>query len=307
MSPGCTDALASNFDPSATSNDGCCTYDTAYIAPEKTMELPVELEETSGLILWDGYLWTHNDNSDTRLYGLDPATGKVKRTHILWKVENYDWEEISQDEAYIYVGDFGNNGSGDRQDLHILRVEKNSLKSGKPSIDTIWFSYSDQTDSSPAGPNQTDFDCEAFVVTSDSIYLFTKQWLSGSTTIYALSKEPGEYVAQRRNTLDVGGLVTGATYLEEKGLVVLCGYSGLSQPFLYLLYDYPEQEFFSGNKRRINLALLFHQVEGIATEDGSTFYISNEYSGFRSSGFQNTQKLHVFDLDPFLRKYLEGD
>ena len=61
------------------------------------------------------------------------------------KVENSDWEEISQDDGYIYLGDFGNN-TGDRTDLHILRVEKSSLKSGKPSIDTIWYTYSDQYD-----------------------------------------------------------------------------------------------------------------------------------------------------------------
>ena len=307
LNPGCNDPQASNFDPFATLNDGCCIYDTVYVAPDKTMELRMVLEETSGLILWDGLLWTHNDNSDTRLYGLDTATAEIVKTHILWKVENYDWEEISQDEEFIYLGDFGNNVSGNRKDLHILRVEKNSLKLGKPAMDTIWFTYSDQTDFSPAELNQTEFDCEAFVVSSDSIYLFSKQWLSANTTVYALPKEPGNHVAEKKTTFAIEGLVTGATYLEEKGLLVLCGYSGLLQPFLYLLYDYNDYQFFSGNKRRLNLSLLFHQVEGVATTNGLKYYISNEYSGLRSTGIQNIQKLHILDLGPYIREYLEGD
>lgn len=305
--PGCNDPQARNYDPSSTSNDGCCTYDTVYLSPDKTIELSGELEETSGLILWDGYLWTHNDNSDTRLYGLDTATASVKKTKILWKVENYDWEDIAQDEGYVYLGDFGNNGTGIRKDLHILRVKKESLKAKKPSIDTIWFSYSDQLDFSQADPNRTEFDCEAFVVTSDSIYLFTKKWISASTTVYALPKEPGEHVAEKRGTFAIGGLVTGATYLEEEGLLALCGYSGLVQPFIYVLYDYPDHHFFSGNKRWFNLSILFHQVEGIATDDGLKYYISNEYSSLRSTGIYNSQKLHIFDLGPYLREYLEGD
>ena len=50
---------------------------------EDTMELSEELEETSGLILWDGYLWTHNDNADTKLYGLEAATAEIAREYIL--------------------------------------------------------------------------------------------------------------------------------------------------------------------------------------------------------------------------------
>ena len=74
-------------------------------------------------------------------------------------VENYDWEEISSDSLFIYVGDFGNNVNGNRTDLHILRIEKNSLLINSPVIDTISFTYSDQTDFTPTGSNNTDFDC----------------------------------------------------------------------------------------------------------------------------------------------------
>ena len=276
------------------------------ISPVRTMELSSWVTETSGLILWEGRLWTHNDDSDTRLYEIDTASGSMVRPYLLKGVENYDWEEISQDDGFIYIGDFGNN-MGDRKDLHILRIEKSSLRSGDPAIDTIWFSYSDQVDFSPAGLNSTEFDCEAFVVSPDSIYLFTKQWLTGNTTVYSMSKQSGTHIAEKGATFQIEGLVTGATYLEEKHLLVLCGYSGLIQPFVYLLYDFPDHRFFSGRKRRLNLSILFHQVEGIATEDGLKYFISNEYSSLRAAGFTNIQKIHVLDLEPFLGGYLEGD
>jgi hypothetical protein len=277
------------------------------ITPVRTMELSSWVTETSGLILWEGSLWTHNDDTDTRLYEIDTTTGAVAHMDLLRGGENYDWEDIAQDGAYIYLGDFGNNGTGTRMDLHILRIEKSSLKSGRPSIDTIWFSYSDQVDFNSPGLNNTDFDCEAFVVSSDSIYLFTKQWVSAGTALYSLPKEPGEYVAEKLATFRIGGMVTGATYLEKEHLLALCGYSGLIQPFIYLLYDYPGHHFFSGRSRRLNLSLLFHQVEGIATEDGLKYFISNEYSGLRSAGISYNQQIHVLDLEPFLKGYLDGD
>lgn len=86
---------------------------------------------------------------------------------------NIDWEEISQDADFVYVGDFGNNHNGIRADLHILRITKESILSDHSVIETINFSYSNQTDFAPAGSNNTDFDCEAFIASNGSIFLFT--------------------------------------------------------------------------------------------------------------------------------------
>ena len=36
------------------------------------------LKETSGLVFFDGFFWTHNDDHDSTLYGLDNS-GKIKR------------------------------------------------------------------------------------------------------------------------------------------------------------------------------------------------------------------------------------
>jgi hypothetical protein len=299
---GCTDPLALNFNVTAQQNDGSCVYSPASLTPVQSENLPALLTESSGLIWWEDQLWTHNDSGDNSLYSLDWMVPATLSVYTLGGVQNKDWEEISQDSQYIYLGDFGNNENGNRTDLKILRIEKGSLLGGDPAIDTLFFSYSDQVDFSGSGPNNTDFDCEAFIVGSNRIYLFTKQWVSKGCSVYSLPKEPGNHSAVWEAGFQVDGLITGATYLEGKRLVVLCGYSPLLQPFLFLLYDFNEDRFFEGNKRKIALNLPFHQVEGVCTTNGILYYASNER--FNQSVLTIPQKLHRLDLSMFLESYL---
>ncbi len=302
---GCTDPLASNYNSGATINDGSCIYSSASVVPDTSFTLSTTIQETSGLIFWDHYVWTHNDNTDLNLYSLDTLSGAITQTYTLSGVVNNDWEEISQDDSYIYLGDFGNNANGNRTDLKILRIEKNSILFNAPDIDTISFSYSNQTDFSPTGSCSTDFDCEAFIVSSDSIFLFTKQWIGKQTSVYSLPKTPGTYTAVLKTTYNISGLITGATYLQSKQLVVLCGYSNTLQPFTFLLYDFNGYNFFGGNKRKIAISLSLHQIEGVTTHDGLIYYYSNElFSRFKI--ITNEQKLHIVDLSLYLSNYING-
>ncbi len=300
--PGCTDPQAENYNAKSGQNNGSCSYKNLKIKPDYSFQLSDSLKETSGLIAFENLLWTHNDDHDTTIYGLD-TLGKIRKKIVIPEITNHDWEEISQDSTHIYIGDFGNNYSGNRTDLKILKIEKKAFLEEKLKIETISFSYSDQTDFSASNPNKTDFDCEAFIVSKDSIYLFTKQWKSSKTSIYALSKEPVSQIAKLKSTLDTKGLVTGATYLEDKKLITLCGYTKVGKPFLYLLYDFKNEDFLSGNKRRIDLKLPFHQTEGIATKDGLHYFITNE-SLVRKPILNNPQQIHYFDLSPVLGFYL---
>ena len=299
---GCTDSKANNFNATATINDGSCTYNGANISPATSKNLGAQLPETSGLIFWNNSLWSHNDDTDNKLYSVDTSTAAVIQSYVLNNTANKDWEEISQDANYIYVGNFGNNSNGNRTDLHILRIEKNSLLLQSPIIDTIYFSYSNQTNFSATGANNTNFDCEAFMVTADSIYLFTKQWIAEKTSIYALPKIPGTHIAQLRSTINIQGLATGITYLESKRIAVICGYSKTLQPFLYLLYDFRNDDFANGNKRKVTVNLAFHQLEAIATANGLKYYASNE--NFATLGI--SQKLHTFDLSNLLGTYINS-
>ncbi|MCC7223735.1 MAG: hypothetical protein IT273_08405, partial [Chitinophagales bacterium] len=153
---GCTDPLANNYNATATHNNGTCTYNATSLSASQSSSISSTLDETSGLVWWNEKLWTHNDNTDLHLYGLD-TVGNINTTYTLANTANYDWEEIAQDADYLYVGDIGNNGNGNRTDLHILRIAKNSLSLPIQDIDTIYFSYADQSDFSPAGANNTNY------------------------------------------------------------------------------------------------------------------------------------------------------
>lgn len=301
--PGCTDPLSKNYNPQATLNDGSCEYKMTKVKPITSVKLSDEVNETSGLTYWNGHLYTHNDDTYTTLYALDTLTGTIHHTFEIPGVTNRDWEEITQDSSYVYIGDFGNNHNGSRIDLHIIRLAKDSLITGNPVAELINFTYSDQVMDTIKGGDRTDFDCEAMIVSGDSIYLFTKQWNSKRTSLYALPKAPGTHIAQLKATHNVDGLITGATYMQDEQLVVLTGYSKTLKPFFYLLYGFNGTDFFSGNKRKINIRLPFHQIEGITTTNGLDFYITNE--NFESWPVKVKQKLHKFDLRPYLQHFLK--
>lgn len=300
---GCNDPLASNYNSAATVNDGSCTYTDTSVTPTASLNLSAALSETSGLSRWNNQVWSHNDSGDNNLYALDTVSGAILLTQPMTGKTNTDWEDLSQDQDFVYIGEFGNNANGNRSDLRIFKISKLSLLAGKPVIETIGFTYSNQTNLNPTGGNNTDFDCEAMIVSSDSIYLFTKQWVSEKTSVYRLSKSPGNQVARLKATFDVKGLVTGGVYLQQQQVIGLCGYSKQLQPFIWLLYDFKGQDFFGGNKRKVGVSLPFTQVEGIATNNGSRWYVSNE--AFVQAPLINTpQKLHVLNLEPLLGRYL---
>lgn len=301
--PGCTDPLSRSYNPEATVNDGSCTYTASSVSAATTVNLPGIVNETSGLIIWDGSLYTHNDNTDISLYSLSAGTGLINEAIPMTGTTNQDWEDVGQDDNFVYIAETGNNVNGNRTNLRIIRADKAGLITGSPTINSINFTYSNQTDFTATGNNNTDFDCEAMIVGTDSIYLFTKQWVSRQTSVYSIPKTPGTHVAQLLNTFNVSGLVTGATYLEDKRLVALCGYSTTLQPFIYLLYDFQGNDFFGGNKRKLSLSLGFHQIEGIATENGTDYYLTNE--NFQQSFINTPQRLHTVNLADHLSGYLQ--
>ena len=297
-----TDLYSKKINEDTTLNNKSYQYKNLKIKPKSSFKLSDSIRETSGLIAFDNLLWTHNDDHDKTIYGLD-SLGKIKKKIILNQITNHDWEEISQDSTHLYIGDFGNNFSGNRKDLSILKIGKKSFLEENPIIENISFSYSDQTDFTKQKPNNTNFDCETFITANDSIYLFTKQWKSLKTSLYVLPNKPGNHIAQLKKTFDIKGLVTGVTYFESKKLIILCGYSKKAKPFLYLLYDFKNNNFFSGNKQKIHLKLPFCQIEGITTKDGLHYFVTNE-SLIRKPFLNIPQQIHYLDLSSVLNFYL---
>jgi len=307
---GCTDPLANNFDAAASINDGSCTYNAASAPISSSTQLSSTLNENSGLLLWDDTIWTHNDGGNPEeLYAIAVDDLANFSTLSIPGVTNVDWEDIAQDETFVYLGDFGNNTNGNRTDLKIYRITKASIIAGTPVVDVINFSYEDQTDFTPTGGNNTDFDCEALIATDTNLFLFTKEWVSEETTVYALPKTPGTYSATNQGSFNVNGLITGATYVDGKQLVAFSGYEFITifgfnvpSPFIYILYDFQNNDFFGGNKRRLSFSGSFPQIEGITTRDGLNYYVSNERSS--GSGVTINPNIHEVNLNAYLLDYL---
>ena len=282
------------------------SYPTAMVVDS----LPTVLNNTSTLFYWQGGLWTSNDHGGMVLYELDSLTGNIVRQ--LPSEDTLapfsDMEEVTQDDAYFYFGDFGNNHERLRDDLRILRLSKASLMAGLYLFDTIFFTY-EGYDPSLHGREEiptTDYDCEAMVATGDSLYLFTKQWSSMQTTCYALPKQPGRYTAYPKGSADVYGLVTGACFQPDRRLLVFSCYTPLCQPFIYLLYDFNATDFFAGEHLRLplnnNIGI---QIEAITTADGLHYYLTNEH--FSHLGINYPAQLLELDLSDYLGGYLHPD
>ena len=277
---GCTDPNANNYNPQATQNDGSCTYNATAYNPQVFFNLPSQLEETSGVIFYAGGIWSHNDSGgEPEIYKIDTVSGQIVQTITLQNATNIDWEDISQDDEYIYVGDFGNN-AGNRDDLKIYIIDKNDIPvtvNTSVPVEIINFEYSDQKDFSKSWRNNN-FDCEAMIVKGEKVFLFSKNWLNSETKLYELPKYQGNYTAQLIDNFDVEGLITGADINIEENEVTLIGYKNqIWIPFVWLLFDYDGDNFFSGNKRRIDLPyIISSQTEGICYYDEKKTFISAE-------------------------------
>ncbi len=276
---GCTDPQSLNYDSLAIVNDGSCLYPpTSTVLHRIVRSLPDDVKETSGLIFWRNGLWTHNDSGGKPvLYKLDTLTGNILETLTLNNAENVDWEEVTQDESRIYIGDFGNN-LGNRRDLKIYIVQKEDIlpdKDGEVEASVINFGYADQKNFAVSNRNN-DYDCEAMVASGDSLYLFTKNWGDQQSRLYALPKTAGTYAVFSKDTLAADGLITGADLSPSGNELVMCGYKNYS-PFIWVLFDFRNSEFFKGNKRLITFSgMTGTQTEGVAFLKESEIVISSE-------------------------------
>lgn len=306
--PGCTDRAANNYNPGATANNGSCTYDAVTLAPSLKFLHTDTLRENSGTVLWNGWLWHHNDNGGvfpSTLFATDTASPAIRRMVFLGTSQNLapqvDWEDIAQDDTHLYIGDFGNNVNGARTDLRIYKIPKFSITSTTGnhyvSPEVISFRYPDQpANPTPVAVNTSDFDSEAMVAYNGKLYLFTKQYTSSQTALYELPNTAGTHVATKLGTLNVNGLVTGADILPDRRVIVLTGYTLTQQRFAYLLYDFTGNAFFGGNKRRVGL-------QGVAQTESVAFLNSNRIVIGSEKVSTLPATLEALDLTDLLKDY----
>ena len=281
---GCTDSQATNFNASASINDGSCLYNPTNYSLNLVANLSDTLSENSGLVWADGKLYTFNDSgSGTKVYEV-MANGVIIRTIHIANATNVDWEAMTSDSTYFYLGDFGNN-NGNRTDLCIYRLLKSEMINN--TIDTVIaekmnFKWDDQLDFTSAY-NANDFDCEAFYATEDSLFLFSKNWVDLQTKCYGLPNYWTDTLnAAFLSQFNVDGLLTDACRDTATNRTYLLGYknngNNFYTSFIWCLWDHTSNFIFSGNKRRIEIGnvLTVSQTEGITLSDNGTGYVSAE-------------------------------
>ena len=244
-----------------------------------------DLDENSGLIFYNNNIITFNDSGgEANLYEINASTGNITRTVTITNATNVDWEDITQDASYIYIGDIGNN-NGNRTDLKIYKIAKNDYN-GSDDIavaEIISYSYADQLDFT-SNPNNTNWDAEGLISYSDQLLIFSKNWVDNRVNVYSIPKTNGTYSALLKSSYNTNGLITSAEISLNENIIYLIGYSNSQAPFMYTIHGIPNNslDIFSGiiSEKVSNIVPLGNQVEAIAlfeiTPNQHRLYISNE-------------------------------
>lgn len=255
----------------------CCFHPVNAQQFVQVTPLSPSLGESSGLLFWNGKIITHNDSGgDAALFEIDSLTGNFSRKVVIANAGNNDWEDITADSNYIYIGDMGNN-AGDRTNLRIYRISQNdywNTPNDTVFADTIRFAYADQTVFTYQ-PEATNYDCEALASIGDSLYLFTKNWVNAKTYIYVLPKQPGDYLVPKSDSIFVQGLITGADFHAPSNRLILCGYTQF--PFVVEMNQPLANPFHQNSFVRYNLpntALI--QLEAIVAFADNQYYLTAE-------------------------------
>lgn len=273
---------------------------------EEKFELPNDVRETSGLLFLNGKIITHNDSGDgPNLYEIDSLSGLVTRTISVTNASHIDWEDITQDENHIYIGDIGNN-NGNRTDLKVYKVSKSDfLNSTSVNAEIISFSYEDQTNFT-SSPNNTNFDSEALAYYDNKLYIFTKNWINFQTNVYTIPADRGSYSAKKVSSYNTESLVTGVSYNKNDDSFMLTSYDSNLNVFLFFIdrFRTSDEDIFASGAIKTDLTGILEQgsqVEGITFYDNSKYYLSREYLSTTVGGnkFEFQQKLYQFSNDGF--------
>lgn len=288
--------------------------DTIQLPTEKirSIELPDTLREISALEFdkrstkTQPLFWGLNDSQNkNEIYLFDGNNGKIVQTLILEGADNFDWEEITQDENYLFVGEFGNN-LGSRQNLSVFMIDKKQIDPKKEiqkvNYSTLSFYYPEQT-SYQIKNRANDFDLEAFFAYKGKLHLFTKEWKSLQTTHYTIDPTiTTKQAAKKIETFPTNYLVTAAFISEQQETagIYLLGYTKEGIAFLNW-FSIPEnsERFFSTDKI-INIPLGFvadwGQLEGVSVNpQRKEICVSGEEIDYR--GMNAKQQLHCFPAE----------
>ena len=239
-----------------------------------TIELPKEINETSGLEIINNNFITHNDSGgDPVVYEFNQNGVIINRYNINgdsgYNLENVDWEDLGADGEYLYIADTGNN-FGTRKDLKIIKADPSN---NFQAVNEINISYKDQESFLPKLRHK--FDAEGLTIIDDQIALFSKDRDSLITDIYFIPTNGGPLSSI--NTFNVKALITGADYDNNLGLLALISYDSDGNQYIILFPNFNPKGKNSFKKFRIPIDK--SQMESIKIINKNEFWITSEDEG----------------------------
>lgn len=243
---------------------------------ENVVELPVEIDETSGLEYFEGNFLTHNDSGGKPILYLFSEAGELLENYLIPNAKNKDWEDLTRDEDLIYISDTGNN-NGSRKKLKILMVDPNK---NFDLVGEIKIKYKNQKNFEKRKKHP--YDVEAIAALPKSLVLFSKNRKTFTTELYFIPKKEGSYSLKPKRSLPVNSLITGADYNDRLKLFVLVAYNKEGEQFIYTLPNFNSKKLeelqFIKHKIPVDRA----QIEAIKIIDQDTFWVTSEAKGKNS-------------------------
>ena len=240
---------------------------------ENVVELPVEIDETSGLEYFEGNFLTHNDSGGKPILYLFSEAGELLENYLIPNAKNKDWEDLTRDEDLIYISDTGNN-NGSRKKLKILMVDPNK---NFDLVGEIKIKYKNQKNFEKRKKHP--YDVEAIAALPKSLVLFSKNRKTFTTELYFIPKKEGSYSLKSKRSLPVNSLITGADYNDRLKLFVLVAYNKEGEQFIYTLPNFNSKKLeelqFIKHKIPVDRA----QIEAIKIIDQDTFWVTSEAKG----------------------------
>ena len=237
----------------------------------KDISLSKKIDETSGLEIVDNQFITHNDSGgDPKLYYLDKK-GKIVFERTLEGVKNNDWEDITQDDEFIYVADMGNNYDT-RKNLSVIKIPRDKNSVIDPEI--IKFNYPEQNDFRYKKLSQ--FDAEALISINEFLIIFTKNRATKKTDIYSLPKNGGEYEAKKIGSLNTQSIITGGDYDQENELLILTSTISFDEYYILKIKDFSLKNKKDYKIEMYEIPIGKTQVEAVKIIDSNTFWITSE-------------------------------
>ena len=242
-------------------------------------ELPISVNETSGLEIINDNLVTINDSGNpSNLYYFN-QDGELLFKRMFNELKNNDWEDLTADEEFIYIADIGNNFDT-RENLRIIKIP---ISSENNSYEIINFHYPEQVKFISI-EKSSQYDAEGLITIDENLIIFTKNKLKKITEIYSVPKIAGTYEAKKIGSLNTQSIITGADYDSKTKLLALTGSLSFKGDEYYILKikDFEPKNPINYQINMYEIPIGKTQVESIKIIDKNTFWITSEAETFGS-------------------------